>query len=197
MAALVAATDIISLNALCLFLLGALGALIRDITDDGGLTLPSLEKGNFYLGFAGGMIIGGVAGLISGDGFISALTAGFTGYAIILAALGGPKIAAETKKETPQETITRIAKKNKTDEKLALAVAEAESSFNATAIHTNADGSRDRGLFQINSKYHPQVTDEQAFNAEFSAQFFCDAVKAGNLSWWNASKPKWIEKVYA
>ena len=81
--------------------------------------------------------------------------------------------------------------------KLALAVAEAESSFNPKAEHKNADGSADRGLYQINSKWHPEVSEAQAYDPEFATEFFCKAVKDGNLSWWNSSKPRWIEKVYS
>jgi len=191
------AVDILTLQAIALFLVGSLGALIRDITDDDGLQLPRITEGKFYLGFIGGAIVGGVAGLLSGDSFLGALTAGFAGYAVILSALGGCGTPTPKKEETAQETIERIAKKNKIDVKLALAVAEAESSFNSKAEHKNADGSADRGLYQINSKYHPEVTEEQAYDPEFATEFFCKAVKEGNLSWWNASKAKWIDKVYS
>lgn len=195
-ASLAFAVDIVSVNALCVFFIGALGALIKDISDDGALELPNLADGKFYLGSLGGSLIGGVAGLLSGDSFIGALTGGYMGYGVIVAALGGiEKKAVEVAADIPA-LIEKIAKKNKVDVKLALAVAEAESSFNATATHTNGDNSIDRGIYQINSKWHPEVTEAQAFDPEFATQFFCDAVKAGNLSWWNSSKPKWIEKVY-
>lgn len=194
-ASLASAVDIASFNALCVFLIGALGALIKDISDDDGLQLPSLKNGKFYLGFLGGCLIGGVAGLLSGDSFIGALSGGFMGYSLILSALGQvEKKAAETVADLPA-LIEKIAKKNKVNPTLALAVAEAESSFNKSAEHANADGSIDRGLYQINSKWHPEVSPEQAFDPEFSINFFCQAVKDGNLSWWNASKSKWIDKV--
>ena len=196
-AALVQAIDIMSVNAFCLFFLGALGALIRDITDDDGLQLPTLTQGKFYLGFVGGMIIGGVAGMISGDSLLGALTAGFAGYSVIVSALGGKAQTESKKEEKIQDLIARIARKHKIDEKLALAVAEAESGFNATITHKNADGSTDRGLYQINDKWHPEVSEQQAMNPEYATEFFCKAVKNGNLSWWNASKTKWIDKVYA
>lgn len=196
-ASIVSAVDITSLNALCVFFVGALGALIKDISDDGGLELPNLADGKFYLGSLGGMLIGGVAGLISGDSFIGALTGGYMGYGVIVAALGKLESkAVEVAADIPA-LIEKIAKKNKVDVKLALAVAEAESGFNVNAIRENAPDSIDRGLYQINSKWHPEVTEAQAFNPEFATQFFCEAVKNGNLSWWNASKPKWIDKVMA
>lgn len=197
LASISSAIDIASLNALCLFLIGALGALVRDVTDDDGLQLPSINQGKFYVGFLGGALIGGVAGLISGDSFLGALTAGFAGYSVILTALNGKITPITKKEETPQQIIERIAKKNKSDVKLALAVAEAESNFNPLATNKNADDSIDRGLYQINSKWHPEVKEEQAFDPEFATEFFCKAIKDGNLSWWNASKSRWIEKVYS
>lgn len=197
LAAVSAATDIATMQAICLFIIGAGGALIRDITDDDGLQLPSINQGKFYAGFFGGALVGGVAGLLSGDSFIGALTAGFMGYSVILTALGGRTPEKEKEPETIQALIQRIAEKNKTDVKLAMAVAEAESSFNPKAEHKNADGSTDRGLYQINSKWHPEVSETQAYDPEFATEFFCKAVKNGNLSWWNSSKPRWIEKVYS
>jgi len=196
-ASLASAVDIVSLNALCVFFVGALGALIKDISDDGGLELPNLADGKFYLGSLGGMLIGGVAGLISGDSFIGALTGGYMGYGVIVAALGKLETKAVEAAADIPALIEKIAKKNKVDVKLALAVAEAESGFNPAAVNTNTDGTRDRGLYQINEKWHPEVSDAQAFDPSYAAQFFCDAVKAGNLSWWNSSKSKWIDKIYS
>lgn len=48
----------------------------------------------------------------------------------------------------------------------AVAVALAESGGNSAAVHTNLDAhrSRDRGLWQINSYWHKEVTDAQAFD---------------------------------
>lgn len=46
----------------------------------------------------------------------------------------------------------------------AVAVALAESGGNPAATHTNANGSHDRGLWQINDQAHPEVSDAQAFD---------------------------------
>jgi soluble lytic murein transglycosylase-like protein len=77
------------------------------------------------------------------------------------------------------------------DPDLALKVCQCESNFDPFAIRFNSNGSVDRGLYQINDYWHPEVSDEQAFNYEFSIDFFCQAVKAGNLYWWNSSKKCW------
>lgn len=92
---------------------------------------------------------------------------------------------------TTEETIRKIAKEEGVDPELAVKVARCESSLNPTALNMNATGSRDRGIFQINDKWHPEVTDDEAFNVEFSTKFFCTAMKGGNLSWWNASRTCW------
>ena len=49
----------------------------------------------------------------------------------------------------------------------AVAVALAESGGNTAALHADI-GSYDRGLWQINSKYHPEVSDSCAFSATCS-----------------------------
>lgn len=213
------AVELMSNSAIWAFFIGALGALVRDVLDDGVLQLPRIKDGIVILGCFGGFLLGGAAGLLTGGNLLLEFTAGFTGYAV-LAALASPPSArpadilsairsgvadsvaaaapvSPEKVESVPDIICRVASDAGVDVKLALAVAEAESSFNPLATHSNADVSVDRGLYQINSKWHPEVSEDQAFNAEFSAKFFCTAVKAGNLSWWNASKPRWIDKVFS
>lgn len=53
----------------------------------------------------------------------------------------------------------------------AVAVALAESGGNPNAVHVNADRyrSRDRGLWQINNHWHPEVSDAAAFNPTTAA----------------------------
>jgi murein DD-endopeptidase MepM/ murein hydrolase activator NlpD len=47
---------------------------------------------------------------------------------------------------------------------IIVAIAQAESSLNTQAQHTNGDGSMDRGIVQINSRYHPEVSAACAFD---------------------------------
>lgn len=51
-----------------------------------------------------------------------------------------------------------------------LAIGTAESSLVTTAQHTNSDGSIDRGVFQINNRWHPEVSDACAYDLSCSAQ---------------------------
>jgi hypothetical protein len=47
---------------------------------------------------------------------------------------------------------------------ISIAVEIAEGNGYVTATHVNPDGSIDRGLWQINDKAHPDVTDADAFD---------------------------------
>ena len=95
------------------------------------------------------------------------------------------------KSETVEQTILRVAKEEGVDPDLALRVARCESGFNPGARHVNSTGSVDRGLYQWNNYYHPDITDEIAFDSEKATRAFCKAFKAGHLNWWNASKKCW------
>ena len=53
---------------------------------------------------------------------------------------------------------------------ISIAVALAESQGWTKAVLINTDCSRDRGVWQINSKWHSEVSDAQAFNPATCAQ---------------------------
>lgn len=61
----------------------------------------------------------------------------------------------------------------------AIAVALAESSGTAAATHTNSDGSIDRGLWQLNSRWHPEVSAAQALAPATAAAATYTISKAG------------------
>jgi len=87
--------------------------------------------------------------------------------------------------------IRKIANEYEVDPDLAVKVAKCESNLNPLAININVSGSVDRGLFQWNDFWHPEVSNDCAFNIECSTAFFCQAVKNGNLNWWNSSRHCW------
>lgn len=95
------------------------------------------------------------------------------------------------KVETVEQIIRRIAKEEGVDADLAVRVSKCESGLNPSAKNTNPKGSIDRGVFQWNNKYHPEITDHCAYGVECATRAFCCALKDGNLSWWNASKKCW------
>jgi hypothetical protein len=182
--------------------MGILGAITKEIIVDNKLVLPKNVNGELCLGFLGGIIIGGLAGYAVDGNPITAFLGGYSGKSIIealvtkngiakvLGSTGEPANTATTGEDVAT-MIRRIATEEKVDPELAFRVAKCESNLNPKAIGTNTDGSRDRGLYQINDKWHPDVTDDQAFDAEFSIRFFCKAIREGHLSWWDASKSCW------
>lgn len=98
---------------------------------------------------------------------------------------------SHAKTETVEETIRRVAKDEGVDPSLAIRVAKCESGLNPGAKNVNTNGSVDRGVFQWNNRWHPEVTDEMAFDTEKATRAFCKAFKEGHLDWWNASKKCW------
>ena len=120
----------------------------------------------------------------------------------LLAELLGMKTAlliSELKRRKDDKTAVRlmieiIAEEEKIDKDLAVRVALCESNFDVNAKHWNASAGFDRGLYQWNEKYHPEISDETAYDPELATRAFCRAVKEGHLSWWNASKSCWEAK---
>lgn len=65
---------------------------------------------------------------------------------------------------------------------LAVAVAMAESGGDPRATGHNRDGSIDRGLWQINSRWHKEVTDACAFNPDCAARSTF-RISSGGTNW--------------
>lgn len=63
----------------------------------------------------------------------------------------------------------------------AVAIALAESGGNPLARHVNADGTVDRGLWQINSYWHKEVPDNVAYSVAGAAQAM-KAISAGGIN---------------
>jgi hypothetical protein len=88
--------------------------------------------------------------------------------------------------ETPPEMIARIAKEEGlTDKeiKTILAVAQCESHYDDKMAGKNRN-SIDRGLWQFNSYWYSQVSDECAFDAECSTREFIKYYKRGRIDDW-------------
>jgi hypothetical protein len=65
---------------------------------------------------------------------------------------------------------------------ISVAVALAESSGWTKAVLINTDCSRDRGLWQINSRWHGEVSDAQAFDPNACAQATF-TISSGGTNW--------------
>jgi len=204
---------------LMVFIFGALGGLISLILNDGCLELPKKIDGKIYLGGLSALILGALAGYFTDGSLLAAFIGGFTGKEMVTKLLNKPdeilaNLAPCTTSQPdatptqPAETATiaatpipiyldietmirakAAAAGVKPD--LAVAVAHCESGLNPSATNKNKDGSIDRGLYQWNNKYHPEITDEMAFNPETATDLFLKAIAAGHLSWWSASQKCW------
>ena len=84
-----------------IFLAGVLGAFTSDILKDNCLELPRVFEGKFYLGWIGGSIIGGVAGLCIDGSFITAFMAGFVGKDVVLRLVSNYPLSSDFTKKKP------------------------------------------------------------------------------------------------
>lgn len=75
---------------------------------------------------------------------------------------------------------------------VARCIASHESGYNPLAVNVNSDRyhSRDRGVFQLNDHWHPDVSDAQAFDPAFNISY-AFRMSAGGTNW-NA----WYTKKY-
>lgn len=141
------------------------------------------------------VLVGGLGLKFSGaDGLVGILLTAVVVYYFGDRTVLAPLIRkAEEKKEVlPVEEIIRAeAKAQGVDPDFAVRVARCESGLDPKAVHVNAKGSKDRGIFQWNDKYHPEINDHYAFDPKLATREFCKAFKNGNISWWNASKDCW------
>lgn len=72
---------------------------------------------------------------------------------------------------------------------IIIAIAEEESGLNPLATHTHANGSVDRGLYQISSHAHPEVSDQCAFDpACASAAAWTISAQGTDFSQWDTYK---------
>ena len=95
--------------------------------------------------------------------------------------------------------ILEEADKNDIPLSLAFALAYTESRYRPNAVNKNKNASIDRGLFQLNNKSFPQLTEDEFFNPRVSAKYgmshlkFCMGI-AGNevsgLAMYNAGTTK-------
>ena len=70
-------------NVIIIFLAGASGALVADLVHDNCLEMPKKVGKRLFLGWIGGMIIGGMAGVLVDGAFITAFMGGFMGKEVI------------------------------------------------------------------------------------------------------------------
>jgi len=69
-------------------------------------------------------------------------------------------------------------------------LAKCESKLDPKVVNTkgNSPASRDRGVFQINDYWQRQVTDEQAFDVEWSTKWTMKRINQGDQHLWSCDK---------
>ena len=193
---------------LLIILAGAIGALASELLKDNCIEMPKKIGARFSLGIIGSMIVGSITGYYVDGSPETAFMAGFMGPQILAAILKKKsaeflaneqvpaEIPAKTNEKTPvfadlEALIRWKALRAGVEPDLAVAVAKAESGLNASALNINNGGSKDRGLYQWNDKYHPEITDAMAYDPETATDLFLKAVNQKHLSWWSASAKVW------
>jgi len=106
------------------------------------------------------------------------------------------EISSEVSEPDAEDTIRRVAEEmgfEETENLVRLALCE--SSFNPACGELNnpecinpINNSFDRGYFQISRKYHPEVSDEDAFNVEKATEQAIRIVNERGFSEWTCWK---------
>lgn len=80
-----------------------------------------------------------------------------------------------------EDIIRQVAIRENFNPNLLVKLAQCESSLRPNVL---GDGGKSRGLFQIHSGYHPEVSDEVAFDPTLSAEWTIWHIKSGYASEW-------------
>lgn len=83
-----------------------------------------------------------------------------------------------------KKIIRKAAYKYNVNPAIMIKLAKNESGFNPNEI--GDEDPRDRGLFQINRGFHPSVSDEEAFDPKFAAEWTAQKINQGKGYLWVA-----------
>lgn len=89
-----------------IFIAGAGGAFIADILQDNCLILPKKIDSKLSLGFIGGIILGGIAGLLVDGQLTTAFMGGFMGRELVI------KLLTTNSNSLNKELSTEVTKEN-------------------------------------------------------------------------------------
>lgn len=99
-----------------------------------------------------------------------------------------PSAVAEEKqwtKDDIKDEIVAVSHEYGIDPQAVDAVIFCESSYNKDAL---GDGGKSRGLAQIHADYHPEITDEQAYDPEYAIDFLAKNMKEGRSYLWTCAR---------
>jgi cell division protein FtsL len=134
------------------------------------------------------MITASVMAINSYLSLIETLDGQSTTYSLI-----SPVEAKESQIKPIQQTIEQqirdIAKEHNFQwENYLIRLADCESKLNQFALNNNGKYGVDRGVFQINTKYHPEVSTECAMNIRCATEWTIDRINKGYQSEWMCDK---------
>lgn len=86
-----------------------------------------------------------------------------------------------TEKEDMRAYAVREAREEGVSSSVVLAVIQCESQWHVFAL---GDHGHSRGLVQIHNLYHPEVSDEEAYDPKFAIHFLIGALKKGQGNQW-------------
>ncbi len=92
------------MEILAIFAAGAFGALLSDIIQDNCIVMPEFKSGKLYLGFFGGLLVGGCAGYLIDGSLITAFMGGFTGKSIVVALIKQFELTSQLNKFPSDDT---------------------------------------------------------------------------------------------
>ena len=100
-----------------------------------------------------------------------------------------------SEKETPKETIERVAREEGLNPTLVLMICECESRLQPHFLRVNKNGTIDRGIAAFNSKAYKEVSNDCSFDVECSIRKFAAEAKAGHLKNWYCARNLKLENV--
>jgi hypothetical protein len=81
-----------------------------------------------------------------------------------------------------------ILTKNYPQQELLMNLIKHESRFDPAAVHNNGKWGRDRGILQINNKYHHEVSDACAYDLKCSLDWGMWMIDSGHANEWSSYK---------
>jgi hypothetical protein len=94
------------------------------------------------------------------------------------------EISEEVKLSNKEKVIKICEKRNFNQTERLLKVIDCESKFDQYAINVNKGGSVDRGIAQWNDYFHSNMTNEQAFDLDYSINKMIDYWNDGKQGLW-------------
>ena len=108
------------------------------------------------------------------------------------------EVKQEVKNDSVEGIITEIANKYGVNPNFMIRLAFYESGLRSNALNcNNSDGGCDRGIMQWNSKWHPEIDDNCAYDVRCAVEKAAINIKYGKEHQWYAVKKVYAEGIYS